>query len=124
MSALEAERTLARLYTDASFRHAFLRDADQALAPLDLTSAEKTDFAGIDRAGLVMAAASYQHKRARHAAMRRGPGNRLAKLIRAAMRACSRRLGRHLTAGTPPREVPPSLPLEPHRAPSDPDPAP
>jgi len=89
MSALEAERTLARLYTDAGFRHAFLRDAAHTLAPLDLTAEEKADLAGIDRAGLVMAAASYQHKRTRYAALRRGAGSRLAKLIRAAMRACS-----------------------------------
>ncbi len=88
MSALEAERTLARLYTDANFRRAFLHDPGRALGPLDLTAEEKADLAGIDRAGLVMAAASYRHKREDHAASRRGVGKRLAKLIRAAMRLC------------------------------------
>jgi hypothetical protein len=71
MSAPEMERTLARLYTDRSFRHAFLCDPSAAVAALDLTAGEKADLAGMDRAGLVMAAASYAHKRERRAPSRR-----------------------------------------------------
>lgn len=86
MSALELERTLARLYTDASFRHRFFRDPIVALRALDLTEGEKRDLARIDRAGLVMAAASYQHKRERHTSGRRSVRKRLAGWIRATLR--------------------------------------
>jgi hypothetical protein len=75
MSAQEMERTLARLYTDSDFRGSFLRDANAALSALDLTAGEKTDLAGMDRAGLVMAAASYQHKQERRARGRRDVRN-------------------------------------------------
>jgi hypothetical protein len=85
MSALELEHTLARLYADAQFRGAFLRDPAGTLAPLDLTPQERQDLSTMDRAGLVMAAASYQHKRSRRAA-RRGLASRLAKLIQATRR--------------------------------------
>jgi hypothetical protein len=71
MSAHEMERTLARLYTDAGFRGAFLRDPSVALSALDLTTDEKVDLTGMDRAGLEMAAASYQHKRERRGGARR-----------------------------------------------------
>jgi hypothetical protein len=80
------ERTLARLYTDPSFRHGFLRDPKVALSALDLTPDEKADLAGMDRAGLVMAAASYQHKRERRACARREVRKRLARWIREALR--------------------------------------
>lgn len=80
MSAIEMERTLARLYTDEAFRDAFLRDPSDALSTVDLTADEKADLAGMDRAGLVMAAASYRHKRERRAgAQQREPGKRLAR---------------------------------------------
>jgi hypothetical protein len=86
MSAHEMERTLARLYTDSSFRQTFLRDPSVALRALDLTAGEKADLAGMDRAGLVMAAASYQHKRERRASGRRDVRKRLARWIREALR--------------------------------------
>jgi len=82
MSAHEMERTLARLYTDPSFRHTFLRDPNAALSALDLTAGEKVDLAGMDRTGLVMAAASYQHKRERRACDRLGVRWRLSRWIR------------------------------------------
>jgi hypothetical protein len=82
MSAREMERALARLYTDSGFRHAFLRDPDAALSALDLTPGEKADLAGMDRAGLVMASASYGHKRERRAGSRGGLRSRLARWIR------------------------------------------
>ena len=86
MSAPEMERTLARLYTDRSFRHAFLCDPSAAVAALDLTAGEKADLAGMDRAGLVMAAASYQHKRGRRARGRRDVRKRLVRWLREALR--------------------------------------
>jgi hypothetical protein len=92
MSAHEVEVTLARVYTDPSFRRAFLSDPLAALQPLDLTSEEKADLARIDRAGLMMAAASYHHKRAQHVTVRRRGPRRLQKLIVRAMRLV-RRLG-------------------------------
>jgi hypothetical protein len=86
MSAHEMERTLARLYTDSGFRHTFLCDPSVALGALDLTANEKADLAGMDRAGLVMAAASYQHKRGRRARGRREVRKRLVRWIREALR--------------------------------------
>jgi hypothetical protein len=86
MSAPEVEATLARLYTDAGFRDAFLRDPLVALQRLDLTSEEKAALAGIDRAGLVMAASSYHRKRAQRTTGRRRKVRRLWQLIRFAMR--------------------------------------
>lgn len=89
MSALELERTLARLYTDAPFRRAFLQDPTRALAPLDLTLAEQSDLAGLDRAGPLMAAASYNAKQTRRQRNSQGLGSRFSRRIRAA----ARRLG-------------------------------
>jgi hypothetical protein len=85
MSAHEMERTLARLYTDSRFRDAFLCNPSVALRALNLTVDEQSDLAGMDRAGLVMAALSYQHKRERRAQGRRDAPKRLAKWIREAL---------------------------------------
>ena len=82
MSAHEMERALARLYTGSGFRHAFLCDPDAALSALDLTAAEKADLAGMDRAGLEMAATSYRQKRERRTGTRGRGRNRLANWIR------------------------------------------
>jgi hypothetical protein len=87
MSALEMERTLARLYSDESFRDVFLRDPSVALRALELTEDEKEDLARIDRAGLVMAAASYRHKRERRTGGRSAARKRLAEWIRAHRKA-------------------------------------
>jgi hypothetical protein len=79
MSALEVERTLARLYTDCDYRRAFLADPHRALDPFELTAQEKADLAAMDRAGLVMAAASYQHKRIARTAARCRPDSWVSK---------------------------------------------
>lgn len=86
MSAPEMEQTLARLYTDVSFRQTFLRDPNAALRALDLTASEKADLAGMDRAGLVMAAASYRHKQERRAGGRE-VRKRLGRWIRDVLRS-------------------------------------
>ncbi len=62
MSARAVEAVLARLYTDADLRAAFLRDGQRALAGADLTEAECSELAAMDRVGLQMAAASYARK--------------------------------------------------------------
>ncbi len=61
MSAFEI--TLARLYTDAAFRHLFLENPEQALSHTDLSDDEKADLKAIDRVGLIMAAGSFSAKR-------------------------------------------------------------
>jgi hypothetical protein len=70
MSSPAFEVALARLYTDTSFREQFLRDPQAVLVHIGLTAAEQADLAAIDRAGLLMAAASYCAKRSRHPARR------------------------------------------------------
>jgi hypothetical protein len=69
MSSRSFEHTLARLYTDARFREAFLRDARSTLEPIELSETERAALARVDRAGLVLAAASYTFKRARSAGL-------------------------------------------------------
>jgi hypothetical protein len=86
MSALEIERTLARLYTDESFRRAFLGDPQRTLHGLDLTPQERGALAGLDRAGLVMAAASYRRKQAGRSSARRGPRARFLRWARGLIR--------------------------------------
>lgn len=67
MSSPGLEAYLAVLYTDEAKRHAFLQ-APQAQALLHgLSPQEAEAMAAIDRIGLRMAAASFQHKRAAHA---------------------------------------------------------
>jgi hypothetical protein len=82
MSAPEVETTLARLYTDEGFRRAFLDDPLTGLNGLDLSREEKAALAAMDRAGLVMAAASYRHKQALRASKRSGLVRRAAHFIR------------------------------------------
>lgn len=68
MSSPALETYLAQLYTDDALRQAFL-DAPQAQSVLHgLTPQEAEAMAAIDRIGLQMAAASFQHKRAAHGA--------------------------------------------------------
>jgi hypothetical protein len=71
MSSQSFEHTLARLYTDSLFREGFLRDADAALNTIELTDAERAALRDIDRAGLMLAAASFAWKRAQRAVIRR-----------------------------------------------------
>ncbi|MCS5709885.1 hypothetical protein [Candidatus Berkiella aquae] len=63
MSAQSFELTLARLYTDQAFRQLFLAAPEKALAECDLSMDEKTQLMTIDKAGLIMAAHSFMHKR-------------------------------------------------------------
>jgi hypothetical protein len=68
MSSPALEAYLAVLYTDDAKRHAFLL-APHAQALLHgLSPQEAEAMAAIDRIGLQMAAASFQHKRAAHGA--------------------------------------------------------
>lgn len=68
MSSPALEAYLAVLYTDDAKRDAFLQ-APQAQSVLHgLTPQEADAMAAIDRIGLQMAAASFQHKRAAHGA--------------------------------------------------------
>jgi hypothetical protein len=65
MSSPALEAYLARLYTDAAARTAFLGDPVGAARAAGLDSAVAEGLAGIDRTGLVMAAASLGDKVAR-----------------------------------------------------------
>lgn len=66
MSSPALEAYLAKLYTDDALRQAFL-DAPQAQSVLHgLSQQEAEAMAAIDRIGMQMAAASFQHKRAAH----------------------------------------------------------
>ena len=67
MSTPALETFLARLYTDAPFREAFLRDPSGVAAGAGLDSQDCAALAAIDRTGLRMAATSYAAKRAGHA---------------------------------------------------------
>ena len=68
MSSPALEAYLAVLYTDEAKRQAFLL-APRAQALLHgLSPQEAEAMAAIDRTGLQMAAASFQHKRTAHAA--------------------------------------------------------
>ncbi|WP_308921644.1 hypothetical protein [Janthinobacterium sp. J1-1] len=68
MSSPALEAYLAKLYTDDALRQAFL-DAPQTQSVLHgLSPQEAEAMAAIDRIGLQMAAASFQHKRAAHGA--------------------------------------------------------
>jgi hypothetical protein len=86
MSAPEVEAALARLYTDEGFRRAFLDDPLAGLSGLDLAPEEKAALAAMDRAGLVMAAASYRHKQALRASKRGAFARRVANFIRSWVR--------------------------------------
>ena len=66
MSAANLEAFLARLYTDARFRDAFLSDPDHATRAQELDAFEIEALKNIDRDGLRFAARSYAHKRAGH----------------------------------------------------------
>lgn len=63
MSAEKLEGFLARLYTDAGFREAFLEDPAESARAAGLDAEDCEGLALIDRDGLEMAAHSYAHKR-------------------------------------------------------------
>ena len=66
MSATEVELCLARLYTNAQARRAFLADPLSVLGAFDLDASERDAFVNIDRAGLTLAANSFSAKRAKY----------------------------------------------------------
>lgn len=70
MSSLRFEAFLARLYSDRDFLEQFLSDPGTAMSALDLDARERNAAAAIDRVGLLMAARSYEIKRARRRASR------------------------------------------------------
>jgi len=78
MSAARLETLLARLYTDASFREAFLADPERIARAQGLDDAEVAALQRVDREGLELAARSFAHKRAAHTGWRR---SLLARLI-------------------------------------------
>jgi hypothetical protein len=84
MSAQVFEEVLARLYSDPAFRAGFLRSPTQTLEGHDLTLEERADLAALDKAGLIMASQSFEHKRQgqRTSAVHGSPARRLASLIK------------------------------------------
>jgi hypothetical protein len=64
MSRPAFEAFLARLYTDAALRAAFLADPGGVARAAGLSEPEVATLATIDRQGLTLAADSFAHKRA------------------------------------------------------------
>jgi hypothetical protein len=70
MSSPQFEAFLARLYCDRDFLEAFMRESESVLKEAGLSEREKQAAIDIDRAGLLMAARSFEAKRR---ARRRNP---------------------------------------------------
>jgi hypothetical protein len=68
------ESFLARVYTDARFRHEYLAAPRETALRFGLSAHEAASLEEIDREGLELAARSFAHKRAR---MKRGVWKRL-----------------------------------------------
>lgn len=66
MSSPQFEAFLARLYSDNEFLKEFLRDPDRVVQEEGLNYREQKAALAIDRAGLLMAARSYELKRQAH----------------------------------------------------------
>jgi hypothetical protein len=66
MSSLRFETFLARLYSDRAFLEHFMRTPERATEEAGLDSREQQAALAIDRAGLLMAARSYELKRQAH----------------------------------------------------------
>jgi demethoxyubiquinone hydroxylase (CLK1/Coq7/Cat5 family) len=81
------ESFLAKLYSDADARGAFLAAPEATARDAGLADADVLALCRIDRAGLLMAAKSYAGKRAAH----RRPKLRLADLLPDWMRRSSHR---------------------------------
>ena len=64
MSSQQFETFLARLYSDIGFRERFLVSPQQVAAEAGLGEHEQRAALGIDKPGLLMAARSYEFKRA------------------------------------------------------------
>lgn len=78
MSAANLETLLARLYTDARVREAFVADPDALARAHGLDDAEVAALRDIDRNGLELASSSFARKRAAHA---HRPRSWLARLL-------------------------------------------
>jgi hypothetical protein len=74
MSSQRFETFLARLYSDGPFLQRFLLSPDLVVREAGLDPREQRAAIDIDKAGLLMAARSYEHKRA----ARRGGRSRWA----------------------------------------------
>jgi hypothetical protein len=64
MSSQRFETFLARLYADRAFRELFLQAPERSANELGLNDRERKAALEIDKAGLLMAARSYELKRA------------------------------------------------------------
>jgi hypothetical protein len=71
MSSQQFETFLARLYTDREFRERFLGAPQQVAAEAGLGEDEQRAAVEIDQPGLLMAARSYEFKRAGRRSRRR-----------------------------------------------------
>jgi hypothetical protein len=71
MSSQQFETFLARLYADKEFRERFLEAPQQVAADAGLGEDEQRAALEIDQPGLLMAARSYEFKRAAHRSRRR-----------------------------------------------------
>lgn len=81
MNAQRLEAFLARLYTDAEARRAFLADPYAATARARLDQAASDALAAIDLTGLELAAKSFEQKRLHRRSCSRGWPRRLRALV-------------------------------------------
>lgn len=63
MSSQRFEAFLARLYSEREFLNEFMREPERATREMGLDTREQQAALAIDRAGLLMAARSYELKR-------------------------------------------------------------
>mgnify|MGYP001328580525 CR=1 FL=1 len=77
MSDVSMEAFLARLYTDAVMRDGFLSDPEATARAAGVRDQDVAALMEIDRAGLCMAAASYERKREQHRRQKTTLGRRL-----------------------------------------------
>ena len=75
------ESFLARIYVDGDARARFLADPRGEARRAGLTAAEEEALARIDRAGLALAAGSFERKRTRHLSRRHGWRSGIAALL-------------------------------------------
>jgi hypothetical protein len=73
MSSQQFETFLARLYSDREFRERFLVLPEQVAAEAGLGEQERRAACEMDKPGLLMAARSYEFKRAARRSRRRLP---------------------------------------------------
>lgn len=71
MSSQQFEAFLARLYSEREFLDEFMRAPERAVCEMGLDAHEQQAALAIDRAGLLMAARSYELKREGRRARRR-----------------------------------------------------